>query len=61
MLRVTDKSFQYTTSFETDLKKKFRKIERYMRQAVEKAKVPEATAINNSVVPLDARRIAHKG
>lgn len=61
MLRVTDKSFQYTTSFETDLKKKFRKINRDKRQAALGARISEATAIGNSVVPLTARRISQKG
>lgn len=58
MLRITDKSFRYTTSFATDLKKKFRKMERDKRQAAE---VAEAATTNHSVVPLDARRIAQKG
>jgi hypothetical protein len=61
MLRVTDKSFQYTTSFDTDLKKKFRKMNRDKRQAALNANVSEAAAIGNSVVPLAARRIAQKG
>ncbi len=61
MLRVTDKSFQYTTSFDTDLKKKFRKMNRDKRQAALSAKASEATATGNSVVPLTARRIAQKG
>jgi hypothetical protein len=60
MLRVTDKSFQYTTSFETDLKKKFRKMNRDRRQAALSAKAFEGTATGNSVVPLTARRMAQK-
>jgi hypothetical protein len=61
MLRVTDKSFQYTPSFETDLKKTFRKINREKREAALSAKASEATATGNSVVTLTARRIAQIG
>ena len=61
MLRVTDKSFHYTPSFETDLKKKFRKMNRDMRRAALSTKAPEAPAAGSSVVPLTALRIAQKG
>lgn len=60
MLKITDKSFRYTTSFKTDLKKKFRQLAREQHQAVEDAKVADAAG-SNSVVPLDARRVAQKG
>jgi len=61
MLRVTDKSFRYTPSYETDLKKKFRKMDRDRRQAGPSANVSKATALGSSVVPLTARRIAQQG
>lgn len=57
MLKITDKSFRYTTSFKTDLKKKFKQLAREQRQAVKVA----GAAASNSVVPLDARRAAQKG
>lgn len=60
MLKITDKSFRYTTSFQTDLKKKFRQLAREQRQAVEDAKIADVAA-SKSVVPLDARRVAQKG
>ena len=60
MLRITDKSFRYTPSFETDLKKKFRKMERDRRQAAEDLKALEDAAVNGSILPLAARRIAQK-
>lgn len=59
MIRITDKLFHYTTSFNTDLKKKFRKIEQERRAAVASSKVSEA-AIVNSVVPMIARRSVPK-
>lgn len=33
MIRLTDKSFRYTPSFDTDLKKKFAQIARQQRAA----------------------------
>jgi hypothetical protein len=60
MLRITDKSFRYTPSFETDLRKKFRKMERDRRDAAERLKNLEVTTVNGSVVPLDTRRSALK-
>jgi hypothetical protein len=60
MLRITDKSFRYTPSFETDLRKKFRKMERDRREAAERLKNLDVNASNGSVVPLDARRSAQK-
>jgi hypothetical protein len=59
MIRITDKSFRYTTSFNTDLKKKFRKMEQQMRAAAASSKVSEA-AIVSSVVPMVARRSVPK-
>ena len=57
MLRITDKGFQYTPSFNTDLKKRFAKMFREQRAAAEAA--PKAPA-SNSVVPI-ARRAMPKG
>ena len=60
MLRITDKGFQYTPSFSTDLKKRFKKMIREQRAAAEAtAKAAEIPA-SSSVVPL-GRRSAPKG
>lgn len=56
MLRITDKGFQYTPSFNTDLKKRFKQIMREQRAAAETAKAA-CKPLPNSVVPI-ARRIA---
>lgn len=58
MLRITDKGFQYTPSFNTDLKKRFAKMYREQRAAAE-ATTAKAPA-SNSVVPI-ARRAMPKG
>jgi len=59
MLKITDKSFQYTPSFDTDLKKKFRKIAAERRAAeVEARKAAAEAAVQHSVVPMVARRIS---
>lgn len=55
MISITDKSFRYTPSFNTDLKKKFRKLEQERRVATARAKVSEC-GMANSVVPMVARR-----
>jgi hypothetical protein len=55
MIRITDKSFRYTTSFNTDLKKKFRKIRQENRAAAAGRKLADA-AIASSVVLMPARR-----
>jgi hypothetical protein len=55
MVRITDKAFRYTTSFNTDLKKKFRKLEQERRVATASSKDAEA-ATNYTVVPMVARR-----
>jgi hypothetical protein len=54
MLRITDKGFQYTPSFNTDLKKRFKQIMREQRAASDAAKAA-AKPLPNSVVPI-ARR-----
>jgi len=59
MIRITDKSFRYTSSFNTDLKKKFRKLEQQTRAAEASSKASEA-AMLNCVVPMVARRSVPK-
>ncbi len=58
MPRITDKSFVYTPSFDTDLKKKFRMIiERDRRLEREKKHADKATgnqAAPSTVVPMNA-------
>ncbi len=55
MVRITDKSFQYTTSFNTDLKKKFRKLEQDRRAVTARSAGPDAPGLD-SVVSMVARR-----
>ena len=57
MLKITDKSFRYTPSFNTDLRKKFKKLEQERRafEAAARDKDAEAAA-GNSVVPMLGRR-----
>lgn len=59
MLNITDKAFRYTASFNTDLRKKFRKLAQEKRAAAAGSKNSEA-AIASSVVPMVARRSAPK-
>jgi hypothetical protein len=54
MLKITDKSFRYTPSFNTDLRKKFRKLEQERRAA--EAHNKDADGAGHSVVPILARR-----
>ena len=54
MINITDKAFRYTNSFNTDLKKKFRKLEQERRAAAASKHAQAAPA--SSVVPLIARR-----
>ncbi len=49
MIKITDKAFRYTPSFNTDLKKKFRKMEQE-RRAEERRLADEAAKSN--VAPL---------
>lgn len=55
MIRITDKSFHYTSSFNTDLAKKFRKLTRDLRAAADATALAKKTAVSGSVVPM-ARR-----
>jgi len=59
MLRITDKGFQYTPSFNTDLKKRFAKMFRDQRAAAEAAARNTQAPVSNSVVPM-ARRATPK-
>jgi len=54
MIKITDKSFHYVPSYETDLRKKFKKMAQEQR-AVEARRAAEATTAN-SVVTMVARR-----
>jgi hypothetical protein len=54
MIRITDKAFRYTTSFNTDLRKKFRQMEQEGRVFAASSKVSEAV-VANFVVPMVAR------
>ena len=60
MLKITDKSFRYTPSFNTDLRKKFRKLEQERRAAEAQSRDAEG-AVSHSVVPMLARRSLTKG
>jgi len=61
MLKITDKSFRYTPSYETDLRKKFRKIEQERKAAEAAARAQaraeaEAEGLDKSVVTFASRR-----
>ena len=55
MLKITDKSFRYTPSFNTDLRKKFRKLEQERRAAEAQSQDSDAE-MDHSVVPMLGRR-----
>ena len=59
MIRITDKSFRYTPSYNTDLRKTFKKMEQAVRAAAAASKPAEA-AKAKSVVPTIAWRGAPK-
>ena len=58
MLKITDKSFRYTPSFNTDLRKKFKKMEQE-RRAFETRNKDDA-GLGHSVVPMLSRRVLTK-
>lgn len=60
MLKITDKSFRYTPSFNTDLRKKFRKLEQERRAAEAHSNDSDAD-VAHSVVPMLGRRSLTKG
>ena len=55
MIRITDKSFRYTPSYNTDLKKTFKKMERVARIAAAGSR-PAESARPNPAVPTIAWR-----
>ena len=54
MIRITDKSFHYTPSYNTDLRKKFKKM--MQEQRALEAKERAAYTQENQVVELGLRR-----
>jgi hypothetical protein len=56
MIRITDKSFHYTPSYNTDLRKKFKKMLQEQRAADAKARAAFSPAQEHSVVALGSRR-----
>ena len=60
MFKIIDKSFCYTPSFNTDLRKKFRKLEQE-RRAAEAQSIDSDAAAGHSVVPMLGRRSLTKG
>ena len=59
MNRPTDKSFQYTPSFDTNLKEKFAQIVRQQRAAGRRSHSTDAR-LDHSVLPMVARRTGTK-
>ena len=55
MNRVTDKSFRYTPSFDTNLKKKFAQIIRQQRASERRSRSAESR-LEHAVLPMVARR-----
>jgi len=59
MIRLTDKSFRYTPSFDTNLKKKFAQIARQQRSAAARSRAADART-EHSVLPMVVRRTGTK-
>lgn len=59
MIRLTDKSFRYTPSFDTNLKKKFAQVMRQQRAASRSDASAEARG-EHSVLPMLVRRTGTK-
>ena len=63
MPRITDKSFVYTPSFDTDLKKKFRMIiereRRFERERKRAEKADKTQSAASSVVPIGSHAGSH--
>ena len=59
MIRLTDKSFRYTPSFDTNLKKKFAQVMRQQRAATRSQTAADARA-EHSVLPMMVRRTGTK-
>lgn len=59
MVRITDKAFQYTPSFATDLKKRFRKMELERKRAQVAAQKPvESVVDSNSIISISRHSAA---
>lgn len=59
MIKITDKRFHYTPSFNTDLKKKFKRIHREQAEADAKAKAiadANAAEATQKTITLKARK-----
>jgi hypothetical protein len=59
MIKITDRTFHYTPSYSTDLKKKFRKLQADQRAAESAARDQaraEAQEIDKHVVTMASRR-----
>ena len=60
MLRITDKSFQYTPSFSTDLRKRFKKMIRdQQKAAAEVANKPVENRPASSIVAIARRTVSN--
>ena len=59
MIRLTDKSFRYTPSFDTNLKKKFAQVMRQQR-AASRSPVSAEARTEHSVLPMVMRRTGTK-
>ena len=59
MTRLTDKSFRYTPSFDTNLKKRFAQVMRQQR-AASRSQVAADVRAEHSVLPMVARRAGTK-
>lgn len=61
MPRITDKSFVYTPSFDTDLKKKFRMIiereRRFERERKRAEKADKTQSVASTVVPIGSHAV----
>jgi hypothetical protein len=55
MIRITDKSFHYTPSYNTDLRKKFKKMMQEQRASEAKARAAYTPTQDASVVALGSR------
>ena len=59
MIRLTDKSFRYTPSFDTNLKKKFAQVMRQQR-AASRSQAAADVRSEHSVLPMMVRRTGTK-
>jgi hypothetical protein len=59
MIRLTDKSFRYTPSFDTNLKKKFAQVMRQQR-AASRSHASADARVEHSVLPMMVRRTGTK-